>query len=487
MKRTPFARGALGLVLAIVLAVPGGTVTQGAPQLPNPGSAPMSREEQEKLGLQAMGEVYKQMPVLPDSSPITQYVQQLGRKLVTQIPAQSTWPYQFHVVQQKEINAFALPGGPIFINVGTVTAAQNESQLAGVMSHEMSHVYMQHTAKSVHRQELGQAVGILGAILGSSNSAVGSLLGRLGMFGAGTVLLKYSRTDEAQADNVGAIIMYKADYNPIELANFFEILGKQGGSPPQFLSDHPNPGNRTAAIDKEVRNWPPERYQGDSPSFQNARREATSVRAYSAQEIADGAKQGVWARQNMKSGAVPASAQETVSGSANSGGLEGVTLEQIKPSGQFTEASQGGFTIAYPSNWATAPGQNSLAIAPRAGVSQNAIAYGVIVSGAEDSSAGSLDQVAQDLLQNLQRSNPGLRQQGSIRTIDVHGTRARSMDLVGSSPVQQNGNPLPERDWVVLMPRPGGSYVYVISIAPQRDFAALEPTYKKMLDSLRVQ
>jgi len=80
----------------------------------------MSREDQQKLGFQAMGEVYKQMPVLPDSTPLTQYVQRLGKRLVKQIPQQYSWPYEFHVIAQKEINAFALPGGPMFINIGTL-------------------------------------------------------------------------------------------------------------------------------------------------------------------------------------------------------------------------------------------------------------------------------------------------------------------------------------------------------------------------------
>src|SRR5205823_13163918 len=110
-RATPF-------LLAIVLTVPAWTATAGVPELPNPGSAGMSREDQQKLGLQAATEVYKQMPVLPDSSPQTQYIQQLGRKLVKQIPQQYSWPYEFHVVQQKEINAFALPGGPMFVNIG---------------------------------------------------------------------------------------------------------------------------------------------------------------------------------------------------------------------------------------------------------------------------------------------------------------------------------------------------------------------------------
>ena len=88
------------------------------------------------------------MPVLPDSSPATRYVQELGRKLQTVIPADRSWPYQFHVVPAADINAFALPGGPIFVNLGTIQAADNEAELAGVLAHEMSHVYMQHSAKA---------------------------------------------------------------------------------------------------------------------------------------------------------------------------------------------------------------------------------------------------------------------------------------------------------------------------------------------------
>jgi beta-barrel assembly-enhancing protease len=293
------------LVAVVVTAFLPRLIAQQAPELPNPGSTSISRQQQQQLGLKAMGEVYKQMPVLPDSHPLTQYVRELGRKLQAVIPSQYSWPYQFHVVQQKEINAFALPGGPIFINVGTIQMVHNEAELAGVMSHEMSHIYMQHTAKSIPKQEFAQIfAGILGAVLPGSTAGN---LARLGIqVGAGTVLLKYSRADEAQADAVGAIIMYKAGYNPRALAAFFETLeGQGGGGGVQFLSDHPNPGNRQAAISREVENWPAKNYLANSESFASAKQEAASVRAYTAQEIAQGAKQGVWFRYNQRNGAIP--------------------------------------------------------------------------------------------------------------------------------------------------------------------------------------
>src|SRR5262245_56002362 len=334
MKSIRFRDPGMALVyIAICLIAAPYLAAAVAPVLPDPGKPRMTRDQQKQLGLEAAGQVYTQMPVLPDSSPETQYIQALGKKLVNTIPTDRSWPYEFHVVQQKEINAFALPGGPMFVNIGTITAAQNEAQLAGVMAHEMSHVYMQHTAKSVHRQELGQIIGALGGIFGGTAGAVA----RVGAAGAGLYLLKYSRKDEAQADAVGAIIMYKAGYNPMELANFFEILDKQGNSGPQFLSDHPNPGNRSSAIAKQISAWPSQKYSSTSQAFLDAKKQASTVKAYSAQEISDGAKQGLWARQNMESGAVPENAQASVAEAANATNVSGVTFDQVKPSDQFTE------------------------------------------------------------------------------------------------------------------------------------------------------
>jgi beta-barrel assembly-enhancing protease len=179
--------------------------------------------------------------------------------------------------------------------------------------------------------------------------------------------------------------------------------------------------------------------------------------------------------------------QVAVAEAANSSTVANVTFDQIKPSGQFTEVHQNGITISYPSNWSTASGKNSFTIAPKAGVSENAVAYGVIVSGVEDANAGSLDQVAEDLIKNLLQSNPGMHQNGGLREISVNGSLGRSADLFGNSPVQQNGKALAERDWLVVLARPGGTYLYLIFISPENDFAALRPTYQKMLDGFSVE
>src|SRR5438874_3451510 len=484
MKQRAFHARALALILALLIAEPFSLFAQGSsPELPDPGSpSGITRDQQIQVGQQAVGEVYKQMPVLPDSSPVTRYVQDLGRRLVSVIPQQNSWPYQFHVIPQKEINAFALPGGPIFINLGTIEAADNEAELAGVMAHEMSHVYMQHSAKQAGKTSTLQGIaGILGAILPGTTAGN---IARLGIqLGAGTIFLKYSRNDEAQADAVGAIIAYKAGYNPKAMADFFVKLEQQGGGGgPQFLSDHPNPGNRQASIEKEIQNWPPRSYQSDSAAFQQVKQDASRIKTYTAQEIADGAKKGTWAQQNKNTGSTPANlpASSGSAAAAGTGDISRVTLDQLKPSGRYIQYQGNGVGIDYPDNWHAAGDANSgITIAPPAGVSQGNVAYGVIINAAQDQNASSLDQAMQNLIQGMQQSNPGLHTKSNPKNISVNGIQGRSVDLASTSPVQRNGQQTAERDWLVTLPRQQGSLLYLVFIAPENDFGKLRSTYQR--------
>lgn len=497
MTRRTLPMKGLAIVLACVMTLPTWAATPTvAPELPDPGSTGITKEQQEQLGVQAMGEVYKQMPVLPDSSPLTQYVRQIGERLRGVIPAQYSWPYQFHVIPQKEINAFALPGGPIFVNVGTIQSADNEAELVGVIAHEMSHIYMQHSAKQAPKQEWANIIGALGGLFGGS--AVGNLA-RLGIqFGAGTLLLRYSRKDESQADEVGAIMMYKARYNAKAMADFFEKLEKQGGGGgPQFLSDHPNPGNRTEAIQREIENWPPKNYVANSPGFNNAHQLALNTKTYTGQQIAEGAKSGTWAQQNRQNGSMPANlpatspssdAGQSPAGQTQGGGtISDVSYQQIKPSGNFTQFQHDAFSISYPDNWKAGADQNSVTIAPPAGVGQGAIAYGVVIGGAQAQNGGSLDDATKALVQSLQQSNPGLRASGDPRSVKVNGVEGRSVNLTGQSPLIQNGRAASEQDLLVTVPRPQGGLLYLVFIAPENDFSRLRSTYKKMLKSFQAR
>ncbi|MGZ4854768.1 MAG: M48 family metallopeptidase [Candidatus Angelobacter sp.] len=499
MQSRAFSTRILALLLALLLAQPLSLMAQGsAPQMPNPGTTGMNRQQQQQLGLQAMGEVYKQMPVLPDSSPETQYVQHLGKKLAGVIPQNQSWPYQFHVIPAADINAFALPGGPIFVNLGTIQAADNESELAGVLAHEMSHVYMQHSAKQAPKATVAQIIaGLAGAVL--PQSGLGSL-GRMGIqIGAGTMLMKYSRSDEAQADSTGAIIMYRAGYNPKAMADFFvKLEQKYGKGGPQFLSDHPNPGNRQSSIQQEIRNWPQKNYVTNSSEFPQVKQDASKVKAYSAQEIANGAKSGTWEQQNRKNNVVPAnlpssSNQGSGAGSGSSAGsgtgedATDVAFKQVKPSANFSKHEGQGFNISYPDNWKVAGDQNTTLIAPPSGQAQAGISYGVIVGTKENGNASSLDEATQQLAQGLQQDNPGMKISGQMKNVDLNGMQGRSLELSGNSPLMLNGQPLPERDWLVTLPRSQGGLVYLVFVSPERDFNQLHPTYQKMLDSLQLR
>ncbi|HVV48005.1 MAG TPA: M48 family metalloprotease, partial [Bryobacteraceae bacterium] len=129
-----------------------------------------STQQQIELGDKAKAQVYQNTPVLPDSSPATQYIAELGKRLTVSAPGYR-WPYNFHVANAADINAFALPGGSVFVNLGAIQAAETEAQLAGVMAHEISHVVLQHSACNAEKQ---QRVGILAGI---GQLAAGVLLG----------------------------------------------------------------------------------------------------------------------------------------------------------------------------------------------------------------------------------------------------------------------------------------------------------------------
>jgi beta-barrel assembly-enhancing protease len=500
MQTRNFSARMLALLLALVLTQPLAFMMQaqaeaaGVPQLPDPGKTGMNREQQQQLGLQAMGEVYKQMPVLPDSSPETQYIQRLGKKLASVIPPDRTWPYQFHVIPAADINAFALPGGPIFVNLGTIQAADNEAELAGVLAHEMSHVYMQHSAKQAPKSTVAQIIaGLAGAVL--PQSGLGNLA-RMGIqFGAGTMLMKYSRADEAQADSTGAIIMYRAGYNPKAMADFFQKLEqKYGKGGPQMLSDHPNPGNRQQAIQQEVRNWPPKNYITNSADFPQVKQDAMKVKGYSAQEIANGAKSGQWEQQNRQNHVIPANLPASSSNQGSGAGgentnatAENVSFKDVKPSGHLTRHEGQGFTIYYPDNWKVAGDSNTTIIGPPSAQAQSGIAYGAIVGNQPSSGGGSLDDATQKLAQGMAQENPGMTISADMKPIEVNGTQGRSLELSGKSPLTQNGQPLPERDWLVTLPRPQGGLAYLVFVSPERDFNQLHPTYQKMLESLQLQ
>jgi hypothetical protein len=160
----------------------------------------------------------------------------------------------------------------------------------------------------------------------------------------------------------------------------------------------------------------------------------------------------------------------------------------VKPSSTLKELQHSAFVISYPDNWQISGDSNSsVTIAPSAGVSQSAVAYGVVIGGAQDSNAGNLDEATQDLIKNLQQSNPNLRVSGSVQSVQVSGLQGRSINLAGTSPIQRNGRAVSERDWLVTVPRPQGGLLYLVFIAPADSFSEFQPTYRRMLQTLQLR
>ena len=458
MIRSSQSTRSIALGLTLCLVTPG--LLEARVQ-PSRGFNMFSAQEEVQAGQQAADEVGKQLPLLPDSDPVTKYVQSLGAQLAAHAPGEK-WPYQFHVVNQKEINAFALPGGPVFVNLGTIQAADNEAELAGVIAHEISHVVQRHGTRAASKQMAAQLpLALLGGLLGGGAL---SKMTQLGLsFGIGSYFLKNSRTAEREADLLGSDILYDTGYDPHQMAAFFRKLQAQGGSrAPAFLSDHPDPGNRYEYVSKEANSLPSKSYRGNTGEFLAVKQRVSGMKPLTAQEIA---------------------AQQK----AQDGGLGAGT---VIPSTSTKTLEHNQFRISYPDNWQVYGDKASaVTIAPENGISQNAIAYGVMINTyqPETSSAG-LDKNTHELIDSLRQSNPDLRLVGRDEDIRVNGIAGKSADLIGTSPIKDSqGSPTRERDWLVTFPRSDGSLLFVVFIAPDGDFGKARPAFEQMLRSLRIK
>ena len=268
-----------------------------------PGWNMFSPAQDVEVGKRAAADAQKKLP-LCNSPAIDAYLTELGTRLAAKLPAGGPqYPWEFHCVNDKAINAFALPGGYVFVNRGAIESANNESQLAGVMAHELSHVALRHGTNQATKAQWTQGVlSLAGGIFGDSTG--GTLIAGMGAFVAGGVLLRYSRSAESQADVMGTQVLYDSGYDPRALSQFFEKLEAEtkGKNPPEFFSDHPNPEHRVERVDEEIQKLGgvPANAKRDSPEFEAIKREVLAlpvVKKSSAPEAAGG---------NALAGPVPA-------------------------------------------------------------------------------------------------------------------------------------------------------------------------------------
>lgn len=231
-----------------------GAILGAAVLLMGTGPQLVSVRQEVEIGQQAQAQVRRDVPVVSDST-VNRYVDGVGARLVRQA-AGPKYPYSFDVANFREINAFALPGGPVWLHRGALSAAQNESQVAGVLAHEIAHIAQRHAASQISKGLIANGLlSLLGAVVG--NDRGGQVAQIAGGLAAQGYMLKFSRDDEREADEVGAQIMKRAGWNPSGMVEFMQILRAQAGRDPgsvqTFLSSHPAPGERVTRLQSTVK------------------------------------------------------------------------------------------------------------------------------------------------------------------------------------------------------------------------------------------
>ena len=425
-----------------------------------------------QLGRDAATQVEQQLPLLRDDN-ITSYVSDIGQRLVGSIPAELRHPeftYTFKVVNVKEINAFALPGGPMYVNRGMIEAAKSEGEVVGVLAHELSHVALRHgtaQATKATKYEIGTIAGaVIGAIVGGQ---AGNVIAQGTQFGLGTAFLRFSRAFEKDADIEGSQIMARAGYDPRDMASMFKTIEQQGGSGgPQWLSDHPNPGDRYAYITKEAQSLRVENAVHNSGAFQSAQARLRQMSPAPSTEDAT------------------RNAGRTSGGGSPTGTSGGrITGNVERPSSRYKAYTEGNlFRISVPSNWRELPGNNSVTFAPEGGygaVNQQSVFTHGVEAGLTRNETHDLQTATNELMQSLAQANPRMTgRSGSDR--GSIGGRAGLRSLLTN---QNEVTGRTERIALYTTLLDDGTLFYLIGVAPDNEFNAYDQVFNRVASSIQ--
>ncbi len=424
-----------------------------------------------ELGQKAAAEARQQMPVMRDDA-VTSYVEEIGRRLTAAVRPDLRHPefrYTFEVINVREINAFALPGGPMFVNRGMIEAAKSEGEVAGVMAHELSHVVLRHgtaQASKATKYEVGQVAGaVLGAIIGGG---WGQVISQGTQFGLGAAFMRFSREFERQADLEGSHIMAGAGYDPRDMANMFKTIEKQGGSGgPQWLSDHPNPGDRYEYITKEAQLLRVENPIRDTRGFEQ-------VKAHLRQLSP-----------------APTTEQATKTGAGRTTGTSGRTAPTPTgrvepPSTSFRTYNEGNlFQVSVPANWQEIQSNSSVTFAPSGAYGQ-ANGQTVFTHGVEfgmgRNESHDLQTATDELIQSLAGGNPSLSRASGSQRVTVANQRGLRTVLRNRSEVTGQD----EAIQLVTTQMQDGNLFYSIGVAPSNEFSSYQRVFDRVVGSLQL-
>ncbi len=468
------ARPLFALMLALTLAAG----VADAQTKVNPGWNMFSPQQDVEIGQQSAVEAERQLPILNDRN-VESYVNNIGQRLA-QNAGGPQFQYRFRVVNASDINAFALPGGYIYVNRGIIENSRNEGELAGVMAHEIAHVALRHGTHQASKAYAAQAgLQILGGLLGGKvGNNTAQILNTVGGIGLNALFLKFSRELETQADIRGAQILAASGYTPADMVSFFHQLENvDKAKKTTWLSSHPAPPDRIARIEKER---------------QLLREPATPT-------------QNVAALNNVKStlrgyGTAPTMAQiaqgaTTSTGSNNPNppmtSSSGVRVEAPSRSWrQYTNQTRS-YAVAYPSNWRVYEQGFGVTIAPEGGVGtvsgRSEVVYGAIINHYEPQSHGgqvTMQSATTDLLNQIRQASPHLRViRGSTQQLQTSsGSSALAASLSGRNP----NTGIDERVTVVTRALPDGHLMYLVFVTPESDARNYSTVLNQMVSSIQV-
>ena len=427
-----------------------------------------SVQDDVKVGRQAAQEAEQQFPLLRDEE-VRSYVERVGQRLANSIPSQFQHPefqYYFKVVNASDINAFALPGGPMYVNRGMIQAARNEGEMAGVMAHELSHVALRHgTAQATKAQKYGLLAGIAG-IAGTIIGGQG--VGQLAQAPFAVYFLKFSREYETEADLLGAQIMANAGYDPRDLANMFQTIQRQGGGGGGFLSDHPSPSDRYARINQEAQNL---RVTNPIRETREFARVQERLGGYPrAQSMAEIARSG----QRHPTG-------ETTGNYPNN--LPSGRVEY--PSNRFqTYRILNGVQVSVPNNWRQIGQSDSVWFVPEGGYGQyngQAVFTHGVDFGIAQTSNRTLQRATDEFVNNLAQGNNNLRSTTGYQRTTLGGRTALWTSLSNTN--EATGRP--ENIRLITTQLSNGQLFYMIAVAPQNE-RNFESAFQSVASSVRI-
>jgi Zn-dependent protease with chaperone function len=421
-----------------------------------------------RLGREAAVKVQQQFPIVQDEQ-LTRYVQTVGDRLVAALPAQFRQPafdYQFKVVNASDINAFALPGGPMYVNRGMIEAARNEGEMAGVMAHEISHIALRHaTAQATKQGSAGSVLGQLGLILGGA--IVGGQTGaQAGAMAASAWMTKYSREYETQADILGARILADAGYDPRDFANMFQTIAqRQRSRGPEWLNSHPDPGNRYQNINQEAAKLNVSRtpYQL-TREFQWAQarvRELAPARTMAQIE------------RDYRSGRGSSTSSGPMGGGRYGGSV-------AYPSTQTRVYNGTNFQIEVPSNWRELPSGDGATFAPDGAYGDRGITHGAMI-GVFRSQDNNLRDASDRFVSGLLQNNEYLQRIGESTNAYISSQRGYTTALSGRSPITGRD----ETVKIYTAELRNGNVFYVITVVPEAEEYRYGGAFRSLLSSVQ--